>query len=147
MPRTRKTPTGAPAQPVQAIPGQEYGRGVQQEAMQRAMPTPSVPSTQAPERPITQPQPQVADQQVTQAPTRQPVDPAQIAQLLRGVGGLLQRPDDRPDVSFAKTLENPEAAFRAGVMPTVNRTGEIMRDLSRRTGDSTFADLAAKAGL
>lgn len=145
MPRTRKTPTGAPAQPIKAIPGQEYGRGVAQEAMQRAMPTPSAPAIKPP---TTQPsQPQQPVEQTTQTPAKQPVDPARVAQMLRGVGGLLQRPDDRPDVSFAKTLDNPEEAFRAGVMPTVNRTGEIMRDLSRRTGDSSFADLAAKAGL
>lgn len=144
MPRTRKTPTGAPAQPVQAIPGQQYGRGVQQEAMQRAMPTPSVPPTQAPQGSAVEPQ---AAGEPAQVPSRQPVDPAQIAELLRGVGGLLKRPDDRPEISFAKTLDNPEAAFQAGVMPTVNRTGEIMRDLTRRTGDSTFADLAAKAGF
>jgi hypothetical protein len=37
--------------------------------------------------------------------------------------------------------------MRAGVLPAVNRTGEIMRELSRRTGDPTFANLAARAGL
>jgi len=151
VPRTRKTASGQNAQPIQAIPGQEYGRGVAQERMQAAMPTPAATPVAPPQtqtmptaaNPNPEPNPEASAQ-----PQQQPsMDPAQLQAMLKGVGGLLRAPDDRPNVSFTQTLNDPSAALRLGTLPPTNRLGEMMRDLTRRTGDNTFADLAAKAGL
>lgn len=149
MPRARKTQSGAKAQPVQAIRGQEYGKGVVQERMQRAMPAPN--QTAAPVRTVVETAPQ-RNEPATQTPTdntppQRQVDFGQLTEQLRGAGGLLRRPDDRPDVPFNATLNNPDAAARLGLVPPSSRTGQIMRDLSARTGDPVFADLAARAGL
>lgn len=142
MPRVRKTTSGIPAQPVQAIAGQEYGQGVRQERLQESMP---VPSEQVRfEMPINSGQANVQQQQNE---TRQPPDFSQLRQALNGVGGLLKRPDDRPNISAVDAISDPMSQMRAGVLPTVNRTGEMMRELSRRTGDPTFANLAARAGF
>ena len=145
MPRARKTQSGAKAQPVQAIRGQEYGQGVIQERMQRSMPAPN-------EAPVAQQQVVQSDvsagqESVEVAAPRQPLDFGQLTDQLRGACGLLRRPDDRPDVPFNATLNDPDAAARLGLVPPSSRTGQIMRDLSARTGDPVFADLAARAGL
>lgn len=150
MPRARKTSSGAKAQPVQAVTGQEYGRGVQQEVLQRAMPAPAMPSVQP-----SPPQPQPAQTQTQQSPDQTQGQPQQpqtpdfnaIRNSLQGMGGVLRRPDDRPDIPFTATLNDPTTNFNLGTFNPVNRTGEMMRELTRRTGDSTFADLAARAGL
>jgi len=76
----------------------------------------------------------------------QPPDFNQLRQVLSGVGGILNRPDDRPNVSFADGIDDPMAQMRSGTLAAANRTGEMMRELSRRTGDGSFADLAARAG-
>lgn len=143
MPRARKTSSGAKAQPVQAITGQEYGRGVEQEKLQKAMPAPAEQQVTS----LNQPQTQTAESPDTSTPSRPAMDFAAMRSALEGTGGLLNRPDDRPDVPFTATLNDPSARFRLGLTPPANRTGEFMRELSRRTGDNLFADLAAKAGL
>lgn len=141
MPRARKTMAGQPAQKIDAIKGQEYGQGVIQERLQRAMPAPSSQSKPA----VTQtPQPGPAEE-AAPAP-RPPVDPAALRQQLQGMGGILRRPDDRPDQRFDVTITDPTARINMGFAPPVNRLGEQMRELSRRTGDPTFANLAARAG-
>jgi len=137
MPRAKKTSSGVPGQPVQAIRGQEYGKGVEQEALQRAMPAPAEPGVAV----LTSP-----SETSESEPQRPPVDIAALQQTLSGMGGILKRPDDRPDVPFTSSLTDPGAPLRMGIVSPVNRTGELMRELSRRTGDSMFADLAAKAG-
>lgn len=140
MPRVRKTPTGQSAQPIQAITGQEYGKGKVQEALQKAMPTPQTqPSAPSPNTRSAEP---TAPAQSTPRPNL-----AQITETLKGVGGVLTRPDDQPNVPFTQSLDDPMSRLMAGERQTINRTGEIMRELTRRTGDSLFADLAAKAGL
>lgn len=40
MPRARKTRSGDPAQNIQSVPGQRYGEGVAQQALQRNLPAP-----------------------------------------------------------------------------------------------------------
>lgn len=140
MPRVRKTAAGTNAQPVQAFTGQQYGEGARQEAMQRAMPVPA-------ERPVSAMQPSTPVEGAGEPAQRPPVDFARLQEALRGVGGVLRQPDERPDVPFTQTLNDPAEMMKLNMMPSINRTGEIMRELSRRTGDSTFADLAAKAGL
>jgi len=141
VPRVRKTQSGIPAQPVEAVRGQEYGQGVVQESLQRAMPTPS--DTQSFEMPVNAQPPQGGEP----AQSAPPPDFNQLRQTLSGVGGLLNRPDDRPNVSFADGIDDPMAQMRSGTLSAANRTGEMMRELSRRTGDGSFADLAARAGF
>ena len=141
MPRARKTMAGQPAQKINAIKGQEYGQGVVQEKLQRAMPAPATQTKTPPPQP-SQPTPA---QEVAPAP-RPRLDPAALRQHLQGMGGILRRPDDRPDQRFDVTITDPAARINMGFAPPVNRLGEQMRELSRRTGDPTFADLAAKAG-
>ena len=142
MPRAKKTSSGSPAQPIQAIVGQEYGQGVRQERLQRSMPAPreqakyEMPANVQPSAPPVQ-----------QNETPQKPDFSQLRDALSGVGGLLNRPDDRPNISAVDAISDPMSQMRAGVLPAVNRTGEMMRELSRRTGDPTFANLAARAGL
>ena len=41
MPRAKKTRSGDAAQKVESVPGQRYGEGVAQQAMQQAMPAPN----------------------------------------------------------------------------------------------------------
>jgi hypothetical protein len=88
-----------------------------------------------------QPVPGSQPEQSAQSP-----DFNQLRQVLSGVGGILNRPDDRPNVSFADGIDDPMAQMRSGTLAAANRTGEMMRELSRRTGDGSFADLAARAG-
>lgn len=133
MPRAKKTLSGAPGQKVEAFTGQTYGLGKQQEQMQRAMPAPNQTAVVVTPTENTVPQ--------------QRMGLGELTEQLRGAGGLLRKPDDRPDVPFNATLNNPDAAARLGLVPPRSRTGQIMRDLSSRTGDPVFADLAARAGL
>lgn len=146
MPRVKKTSSGSPAQPVQAIVGQEYGRGIEQERMQRAMPAPREEARY--EMPAnSQPQMVQSEQPQQQEQTAREPDFAQLRDALSGIGGVLNRPDDRPNISAVDAISDPMSQLRAGVMPPANRTGEMMRELSRRTGDPTFANLAARAGF
>jgi len=146
MPRAKKTSSGVPGQPVEAIRGQEYGKGVEQEALQRAMPAPKQPNV-AETMPTQSVAPEQNSPEEQQAAVRPPMDLNALREQLNGVGGLLRQPDERPDVPFTSTLSDPGAAMRLGIAGPTNRTGEFMRELSRRTGDSMFADLAARAGL
>jgi len=146
MPRAKKTASGVPGQKVQAITGQEYGKGKQQEALQRTMPAPNQVAVTPPAPTRVQPNPEPTPQAA--APQSRPqMDFGQLTEQLRGAGGILRQPDDRPDVPFNATLNDPSAAARLGLASPKSRTGQIMRDLSDRTGDPVFADLAARAGL
>lgn len=80
MPRAKKTISGAPAQAVKSVPGQRYGEGVQQAAMQQAMPAPNVRQA-APPQPAPTQQAMPTAQPAPQAMPQQPVD----------VGGFLQQ--------------------------------------------------------
>lgn len=140
MPRVRKTSDGKSAQPVQAITGQEYGKGKVQENLQKAMPSPQAP-------PIVPPTVSAPTQPDGPVRTTPRPDLGQLAATLKGVGGILTRPDDQPNVPFTQSLDDPMSRLMAGERQTLNRTGELMRELTRRTGDPLFADLAAKAGF
>lgn len=146
MPRAKKTMSGVPGQKVEPIKGQTYGDGVRQENLQRAMPAPNarqtMASTVAQAPAPAQPQ---AESQAEPAPApRQPMDINMLQERLAGIGGQLTRPDDQPTVPFNRNLDNP---LSTPGKPYINRTGQIMRDLSMRTGDPIFAELAAKARL
>lgn len=150
MPRAKKTLAGGQGQASQVIKGQTYGEGVQQQALQAVMPAPqanmgvTVPSAQASAPSGSQSEP-TQDQGGTQA---QKPDLAALIQQLKGVGGQLNAPDDQPDRPFNTGLPGGVGNEIGNPMrPYVNRTAQIMRDLSARTGDPIFANLAARARL
>lgn len=139
MPRARKTMSGEPAQKVAPITGQTYGDAKQQEMLQETMPAPKVgaASQAAPSAEPQEPGPQAAP-----AP-RPPVD---IAAAIRGAGGLLTQPDDRPTVPVTDGLSSgpgrgPEALTRNTQM------GNTLRRLALQTNDPIFYELASKIGL
>jgi hypothetical protein len=150
VPRAKKTLAGGQGQASQVIKGQTYGEGVQQQALQAVMPAPQantgvrVSATQstAPSAPQGAP---MQDQGGVQA---QKPDLAALLQQLKGVGGQLNAPDDQPDRPFNTGLPGGVGNEIGNPMrPYVNRTAQIMRDLSARTGDPIFANLAARARL
>ena len=150
MPRAKKTLAGGQGQASQVIKGQTYGEGVQQQALQATMPAPQVntgvrvPTAQA-SAPSAPPSEPAQDQGGTQ--TQKP-DLAALLQQLKGVGGQLNAPDDQPNKPFNIGLPGgPGNDMGNPVKPYVNRMGQIMRDLSARTGDPIFANLAAKGRL
>lgn len=143
MPRAKKTIGNMTPQKVEAFTGQTYGMATQQEGLQRAMPAPSVGDTPMPstaQEPVSAPQESV--QAMPTAPRT--LDINALRQTLAGVGGQLTRPDDQPNRPFNDRLNDPMGPMSA---PIVNRTGQIMRDLTTRTGDPMFAELAARAGI
>ena len=150
MPRAKKTLAGGQGQASQVIKGQTYGEGVQQQALQAAMPAPqantgvTVPTAQ-PSAPSASSSEPTQDQGNTQG---QKPDLAALLQQLKGVGGQLTAPDDQPDKPFNTGLPGGVGNQTGSPMrPYVNRTAQIMRDLSARTGDPIFANLAARARL
>ncbi len=150
MPRAKKTLAGGQGQASQVIKGQTYGEGVQQQALQAVMPAPQantgvrVPTTQ----PAAQSAPQSAPMQDQGDVQAQKPDLAALLQTLKGAGGQLTAPDDQPDQPFNYGLSGgPGSDIGNPMKPYVNRTGQIMRELSARTGDPIFANLAAKGRL
>lgn len=137
MPRARKTMSGEPAQKVAPITGQTYGDAKQQEMLQETMPAPKVGAAQIAATSGEAPAPNEP-----QAP-RPPVD---IAAAIRGVGGLLSQPDDRPTTPVTDGLSSgpgrgPEALTRNTQM------GNTLRRLALQTNDPIFYELASKIGL
>lgn len=150
MPRAKKTLAGGQGQASQVIKGQTYGEGVQQQALQAVMPAPqantgvTVPTTQ----PAAQSAPQSTSMQDQGGVQAQKPDLASLLQTLKGAGGQLTAPDDQPDQPFNYGLSGgPGSDIGNPMKPYVNRTGQIMRELSARTGDPIFANLAAKGRL
>jgi hypothetical protein len=150
VPRAKKTLAGGQGQASQVIKGQTYGEGVQQQALQAVMPAPqantgvrvSTAQPSAPSAPQSEP---MQDQGDTQG---QKPDLAALLQQLKGVGGQLNAPDDQPNKPFNMGLSGgPGNDIGIPAKPYINRMGQIMRDLSARTGDPIFANLAAKGRL
>ena len=137
MPRNRRTISGQAAQPIGAVAGQQYGAGVEQMAMQRAMPAPQVAGAGqgAPGAPA--PAPGGAPPRINMA------ELMQRAQALQPATGLLPAPTNRPNEPVTAGLSRgpgpgPEAlAVRRG-----SPAGEMLRRLSAETGDPMFARLA-----
>lgn len=148
MPRAKKTLSGERGQPAKPITGQQYGRQVEQQRLQQAMPAPqaNVPLP----TPTPQAQQSAPDVATGSAPTQQPQGPdmgALMAQL-KGMGGALNAPDDQPNVPFHTGLSTgPQTNSMVQSVPVINRTGQLLRDLSMQTGDPIFATLAAKARM
>lgn len=141
MPRKRQpTLSGQPSQPISPVPGQTYGMGEQQMAMQRTMPAPQQATVPRP----AAPQPQQAPQAAQQA-----ADPNQMmaaAAQLRDQTGLLQQPTQRPNEPVTAGLSRgPGAGPEALQVHQGTPAGDLLRLLSRETGQSYFAELADRA--
>jgi len=142
MPRAKKTPMGAPAQPVGAITGQTYGEGVRQEELQRMMPAPAAPSIQSPT-----PKPQANNNTgQTNVPQQSQVSMADVMSRIAGSGGLLKQPDQNPTIPVTQGL--PVGPGRGPQMnPMNNPLGDTLRRLARETGDNVFIELASRAQI
>jgi hypothetical protein len=137
------TSSGAPAQKIASVPGQRYGEGVAQQAMQRQMPA---PDNRAPG--------QGSAASAASFPSNAPVDPVpmsamEAAQMLQGRAGLLRAPTVRPDEPVTAGLPvgpgpGPEMLGR---IPMENPTGKFFRELAKATGNPYYAELAAKLRL
>lgn len=138
MPRSRKTAAGTPAQPVQAMTGQQYGKAREQEALQQAMPVPAVPTTLAPR---AQQQPA---SEVPVAPQPRPrMAPEEAMAFLSGMGGILTAPDDNPALPVTDGLSTgpgrgPEALSGQSAL------GDTLRRLAFQTNDPVFLRLASR---
>lgn len=141
MPRTRRTAGGDEAQPVGAIPGQNYGAGVEQMELQQAMPAPQAQQPTSP----------------TGGQAQQPAPPpgqASIGDLLaiakevQAGGGLMNQPTSRPSEPITHGLMSGPGGGPdvLGVQPR-SATGEWMRYLSQTNGDPYFEQLANRLGI
>lgn len=145
MPRKR-TQSGAYAQPPAATAGQEYGKGVQEMQLERAMPAPQG-------SPVTQQIPAAAAQ--TGAPTQaQPSPQPTLADALGSMqgrmpsGGLLAAPPMRPnDPATAGLSSGPGMGPEAIGTPNQSQIGNWYRRLSQATGNPYFAELARRSNL
>lgn len=145
MPRGKKRETlsGADAQNIKSVPGQRYGEGVEQQAMQRAMPAPNTagepiatgtPAPQAPNVPVM--------------PSRAP-DPAQVQQFLGQNKPALLSGTQMPNTPVTDGLRSgpgrgPEAMVQASSVTPIAR---YLANLAEETGNDKWKRLAERAGL
>ena len=148
MPRAKKTMQGAPGQAVGAITGQTYGEGARQEQLQKAMPTPNIADAQAPRVPAQQAAVQSATPaaEAVSVPERTQPEPVDLQQALRGMGGLLRQPDDKPGLPVTDGLNSGPGRGTEALMRT-SQLGNTLRRLAMQTNDPVFAELASKIGL
>lgn len=144
MPRTAKrnqTLSGAPAQPIGAVPGQIYGAGVEQMQLQRAMPAPNL--AQGPVAQPAAPTPAPAPPQAAAPPS---FDQALAqAQGMRDQTGLLSMPTNRPQEPVTAGLSRgPGGGPEMLQMQRGTPAGDALRRLSAATGDPYFANLASR---
>lgn len=138
MPRAKKTLAGGQGQGVKPVTGQTYGAAKTQQMLQEAMPAPAAPQMKAP---TPAPQPQQSQQQ----PMAARPNPQDILSQLRGQGGVLTAPDDRPNVPITDGLatgpgRGPEAFSTRSPLKSTIET------LAMQTGDPIFYQIAAKLG-
>lgn len=145
MPRTAKrnrTMSGAPAQPIGAVPGQIYGAGVEQMELQRAMPAPNL--AQGPTATPVAPSPAPAPVEAA-APPPSFDQVLMQAQGLREQTGILGQPTARPQEPVTAGLSRgPGGGPEMLQMQRGTPAGDAMRRLSAATGDPFFAELAAR---
>lgn len=168
MPRKAKpTLSGKPGQAVSPVPGQMYGAGVEQAALQQAMPAPNarIQPSAAYTSPGTGQQMATAArlggaqmdgvqgdvergaiQGLSEAERYQRALDA--ARQMQGQAGLLTQPSNRPTEPITAGLSTgPGGGPEMMQMQFGSPTGTTLRRLSQITGDPYFRDLAAKAGL
>lgn len=137
--RAKQTYGGAPAQAKSPIPGQTYGKGVEQDRLERAMPTPQL---------RTVPDPSAAPTMApAQVPAADPYETALAAAAsMRGQTGLLAQPSARPMEPLTAGLSTgpgpgPEALGANMGTPA----GDLLRRVAAETGMPYFAHLADRA--
>lgn len=142
MPRARKTQTGAPAMSVESVPGQMYGKGVEQQRLQEAMPAPQAQPMQA--VPPAAPPPGAVPTSAAPAPA----DPMAAAAALRDRVGLLGPQTARPNEPVTHGMvQGPGAGPEVLGAVMGSPLGDTLRNLSRQLGDPFFEQLAQKAKL
>lgn len=129
---------------VAQVPGQQYGAQVEQQQLQKTMPAPkdqtSKAVAQAAQQGARVPQMQ---QQRSQAP-----DPMQLAAQLRDRVGILGQGTTRPQEPVTAGLtRGPGPGPEVLGLRRRSPLGELMRSLSRETGDPYLASLADRANL
>lgn len=145
MPRRRRTQSGAPAQRIASVPGQRYGEGVAQQQMQRELPAPNRREQAAAPAAAPTQMPDVAHHEPAQAALSLNDIVARAAQMRADVGdGLLFAPSERPDEPITTGLSSGPGAGPEilGGMASSSPGGRFLRDLSARTGNPYFAQLA-----
>lgn len=149
MPRgPRKTASGVPAQTGPGVAGQTYGQGVEQQALEAVMPTPN--NAAAPDAAAAPPPPVEA----AAAPASQQTDPSDryaaalaAAADIRSQTGALNRPTDRPMEPITAGMSLGPGAGPDSLRRPPSRTGSLLRELSLRTGDPRWAEMAQKARM
>lgn len=138
MPRGKKrtTQSGEDAQNIESVPGQRYGEGVEQQAMQRAMPAPDM-SASTPNAPTA----------AAPGPPPEPVDPAQL--LGSAPIGLLSGGTQLPGQPLTAGLSSgpgvgPEALGGLRPRTPLSRTIHALLDA---TGDPVFQRLIDRGRL
>jgi hypothetical protein len=129
---------------VTSVPGQQYGAGVEQQRLQKAMPAPKNQTPQV----VAQAARQGVQQPAQQQPAQQGMNLAAIASELRGKVGMLGAPTNRPMEPVTTGLSRgPGAGPEVLGMMARSPLGEFMRMIARQSGDPTLAQLADRAGL
>ena len=150
MPRKRQTQSGAPAQNIRSVPGQRYGEGQAQQAMQRQMPAPDL-VRQNSQALAQRSAPVAAPPAATGQPMMSPEDryAATLAAAKQTAGaGLLAQGTTRPGEPVTAGLPigpgpGPEALQPMGNTPT----GQFFAQVARLTGNPYYEQLARRAGL
>lgn len=150
MPRTRKTQSGKPAQPVQSVPGRRYGEGTVSAELQRQMPT---PQEARPTRPLTTAAPAVPATSPGSAPVAAavaPMTPEQryatqlaAAKQMASRGVPLTRPTANPNEPVTAGLPIGPGVGPNGIRPTSpSPTQRFFQRLADYSGDPFFQELA-----
>jgi hypothetical protein len=146
MPRAAKprTMTGAPAQPIGAVAGQEYGMGVAQMDLQRQLPAPNVQASSSPAPPQAA---AVPPQTAPGVPEQLALDPMAAAAAMQGGPGLFQMPRTSTRPLTEGLPSGPGAGPEIMGPSAASPLARTMQLLSERTGDSFFTDLARRNGM
>lgn len=141
MPRKRQTMSGDDAQNIGSVPGRRYGEGVEQQAMQRAMPAPD--RAGAPVAPaVATGVPEGA------APPTAQMDPQAVQQFLSGGPNLLAGTQNMDEPVTSGLSQGPGAGPDAlKMLQSSTPLRRYLTQLSEQSGDPTFARLAERAGL
>lgn len=144
MPRKRQTRTGEDAQNIKSVPGVRYGEGVEQQAMQRAMPAPDsagAPIAAAAPMPESMPIPPGA---VPTAP-----DPAMVSQYLSQNAPNLFAGTQRPDEPITAGLASGPGPGPDSLALNRNQTplSRYLQNLAAETGNSKWDRLREQANI
>lgn len=149
MPRKAKTHSGAPAQPVGAVAGQNYGAGQAQMELQRQLPAPQSAQPEAAAPALAPAQPAPAPGQA--APQSAQIPPeAQLAQAVQAMkmnGGVLANgPQMNVPVTHGLKV-GPGAGPEAMIDQAASPAARMLNAISDATGDPYFRDLLRKNGM